>query len=165
MKTKLTLIALVTISLGVIANAAVVTNGNATLWSTTSTFVAFGGGLYSGQTDDIPFVSGMPQSVIFSITGAGSDTEFIAFVYASPNSAGPFSFTLNSLTGYFETTEPQAIANFSRNEDGPQTWQIQQLNAGAVVNFIGITSVPEPSSVALLGIGGIFLMRRKRNTI
>jgi hypothetical protein len=71
----------------------------------------------------------------------------------------------NSLTGTFNGLADDAFFTI-----GGATWQINYndtsagLNGGSGANFVTITAVPEPSSLALVGFGlcGLSMVRRRR---
>lgn len=95
----------------------------------------------------------------------GSETFFLANGGTGASPAGPFALgTDTTLAG---ATTNKNIANyvkFSAISSNSFTLDLQRgVGEGFIdINGIQIVTVPEPSSIALLSLGGLMLMRRRR---
>lgn len=123
------------------------------------------GGLSFSADDLIEYNPTTDTATLFFDGSLFSGTENIdaAHVLSSGNivlstlesaSLGGLSFTCGDLVEYNPTTD---IATLYFDEDN--------FTGGANINAVYVTTLPEPATVALLGLGSLVLIGRKRTTL
>ncbi|MFC1675652.1 PEP-CTERM sorting domain-containing protein [Planctomycetota bacterium] len=117
-------------------------------------------GLYSGD----PFyvspwaTTPLPASLIGLVIGGGFDAKIDAIFAATPF-APPFPGDMVSFT--FTATAETTIDPYYGQYNGDGVNNPAIAGAGDAFGVVNLTLVPEPMTIALLGLGGLFLRRRK----
>jgi len=114
------------------------------------------GGLVVGQTYDFKFFASRT-----GVTGSPPDNRETQYTLAGATSG---SVTLNATNNTTNTVTYSLTPNASGEiliSIGPGA-NNNNSNHFTYLNVLEINTVPEPGSVALLGLGGLLLMRRRR---
>ena len=115
-------------------------------------------GAKSTLSDSIGITTGAELLVGKVVWGAGAVSETIT-IY-NPSTTGPITLPLTSVSttvNGFDQTALNTISFSSRGDD--QVWD--EIRFGDSFESV-VTAVPEPTTTALLGLGGLALILRRR---
>ncbi len=105
-----------------------------------------------------------PGFISWELTGLQANTAYdLIFYGGDPNR--PAAISITSFTGTTDTEGDVNFTSVTSNGSGVISGQwLQPTTGGAISNFGGVqvALVPEPSTLALLGLSSLFLLRRRR---
>ncbi|MEM6257042.1 MAG: PEP-CTERM sorting domain-containing protein [Planctomycetota bacterium] len=93
--------------------------------------------------------------------------RYLFWLYGGPNGSGEFSITSNGLTENRTDVGAQSFNEYlvDVTAGNPVTFQSLSSAGDEGVTALQIVQIPEPSSLALLGLGGLIVCRRHRSQI
>lgn len=93
--------------------------------------------------------------------GAGQTTQSF---YDGGSSASPLitTFTTSGNQNNFATWSPGVTLGINSGAASTITVTVQQTTGRLTLNGIAVNEIPEPGSLALIGIGGLLIARRRR---
>ena len=145
------------------ANIWETTDPNGNLYSSTRDYAASVGNLDQGATGSID-ISGMSAGSIYFFYGAYRSTASLSLAMTGSGSAS--DLTISELhNGDFANNNEFYVGRVDFvNEDGYSSidWNLASGFNGRFSGIVVTTAVPEPSSLALLGLSGLALLRRRR---
>jgi hypothetical protein len=83
---------------------------------------------------------------------------------AGENGVGGNAFTLDSIDGIAADTQLFELFFYTANIPGTAVLKLYKSPDGSTVNLVDsiiVHQIPEPLTLALLGVGGLFLRRRR----
>jgi len=126
-------------------------------------------GAYGEALNDGTYTNNNGSRQTHTFTGLTSGQQYEFQVWFNDNRNGS-TVNANTLTGADGGVEllgngQYAIGTFTADSTGSQdlTWtETGSISGGATLNLVQLRAVPEPSSAALLGLGGLALLLRRR---
>lgn len=140
-------------------NAAGVGNYTGTVYSDLS----YNDGIYHGGGTGTVTISGLNDALTYDLEIVANMLAVTTFgaTVTDPNSGGSGAYTGAAIhNGGTNPIQPFTLSGLQT--DGSGNVVIDFTNSPVIIGALTLTAVPEPGSMALLGLGGLLVARRRR---
>lgn len=125
-------------------------------------------GLFLGNTGDLEAGTWRVEMYIYDNDGPGLPDDLVVGMRSSTNDAHTAGITETIISSEVQAAEDGPAITFTFESDGTSAYDVfvRDVAGGTVdrtrLNAVTLALIPEPSSLALLGMGGLALLRRRR---